>query len=115
MPAKNFNFKQFNLLMETAGIGLKLHLVIQMLKDVDRGFHYFDNELAPTITKLVASLQQVQTQNKQQAKDAALKQEREKAAKQQESEGPAFEDTCCETTSFADYPVDTTNTVSKID
>lgn len=116
MPDKTFNFKAYNLLLEqNCGIGLKLHLAIQMLKDVDRGFQYFNNELQPTLNKLVTNLVTLQRDNKQLAKDVALRKQQEKERTIQERQGPASEETVSDTTTFKDYPVDTIDTVSKID
>ena len=41
----NFNFDQYNNMMKGVGTGLKLHLAVQLVKDVVSSLEYFDNPL----------------------------------------------------------------------
>jgi hypothetical protein len=43
--SNNFNFDQYNTMMKGVGTGLKLHLAVQLVKDVVSSLEYFDNPL----------------------------------------------------------------------
>lgn len=62
-----FNFKAFNELTSNAGSGLKLHLALQMLRDVDYTMYRYKNPLQTDICALINELVVVQTKAKAQA------------------------------------------------
>jgi hypothetical protein len=67
--AQNFNFDAYNQLTNSAGSGLKLHLALQLLRDVDYTMYKFDNPLQQELSGAISALKLVQVAAKQQAKD----------------------------------------------
>lgn len=62
-----FDFKAFNALTSSAGSGLKLHLALQMLKDVDYTMYRYQNPLQTDLRALINELIGVQIKAKAQA------------------------------------------------
>ena len=62
-----FDFKAFNTLTNSAGSGLKLHLALQMLRDVDYTMYRYKNPLQIDLCALINELVEVQTKAKAQA------------------------------------------------
>ena len=70
-----FDFKQFNAAVSGAGSGLKLHLALQLLKDVDFMMYKYDNPLQKDLGGLINELKEVQLKSKKQAADRAARTE----------------------------------------
>ncbi len=66
-----FDFKAYNTLVNSAGSGLKLHLAIQMLRDVDYVMYKFDNPLQADLGAVVSELKEIQVKAKAQAAERA--------------------------------------------
>jgi hypothetical protein len=64
-----FDFKAYNAIISGAGSGLKLHLAIQMLRDVDYVMYKFDNPLQADLGGCVNELKEIQVKAKKQAAD----------------------------------------------
>lgn len=62
-----FDFKAYNAIVRGAGSGLKLHLAIQMLRDVDYVMYKFDNPLQGDLGACVSELKEIQVKAKAQA------------------------------------------------
>ena len=62
-----FDFVAFNKSVSDAGAGLKLHLAIGLLRDVDYTMHRYDNPLEGEIRAIINDLKQVQVKAKAQA------------------------------------------------
>lgn len=69
----NFNFDAFNANMKGVGIGLKLHLAVQMIKDVVDGLERFDNPLESELRPVYVDLKAVHSMYKDAAKARAAK------------------------------------------
>ena len=67
MAINQFDFKTLNAVLNGAGSGLKLHLAIQMLKDVDYVMYRYDNPLQATLGGIINELKELQIQSKAQA------------------------------------------------
>ena len=85
---KSFDFKKYNLLL-SQNCGPSLNL----LRDVDRSFEYFDNELQPEVEQVVSTVRKIVKANKQLAKDATLQRQQAEEAKTDERQGPSSEAT----------------------
>ena len=91
---KSFYFKKYNLLLsQNCGPSLKLTLALNLLRDVDRSFEYFDNELQPEVEQVVSTVRKIVKANKQLAKDATLQRQQAEEAKTDERQGPSSEAT----------------------
>jgi len=75
MATNQFDFKAFNAATNGAGSGLKLHLALQMLKDVDYAFYRYDNPLQATLGGIINELKELQIQSKAQAAARAARTE----------------------------------------
>lgn len=73
--ATQFDFDTFNNATKGAGQGLKLHLAIQMLKDVDYSMYRYDNPLQSTLSGIINELKEVQIASKAQAAARAARTE----------------------------------------
>lgn len=71
----NFDFDSYNALMKGVGTGLKLHLGVQLLRDVATSLDYFDNPLAAEIGVIVSDLKTFHATYKAKAKEIAAKKE----------------------------------------
>lgn len=71
--SQQFDFKAFNNLVNSAGSGLKLHLALGLLKDVDYSFYKYDNTLQPELSGVINELKEVQLKAKAQAADRAAR------------------------------------------
>lgn len=80
--SNNFDFTAYNALMKNVGTGLKLHLGVQLLRDVAQSLDYFDNPLASEIGVIVSDLKAFHAVYKEAAKKVA-------AARQNPSERSA--------------------------
>ena len=67
MAINQFDFKTLNAVLNGAGSGLKLHLAIQMLKDVDYVMYRYDNPLQATLGGIINELKELQIQSNAQA------------------------------------------------
>lgn len=70
-----FDFKGFNAAVQGAGSGLKLHLALQLLKDVDYVMYRYNNPLQKDLGGLINELKEVQLKAKKQAADRAARTE----------------------------------------
>ena len=70
-----FDFKAYNELVRNAGSGLKLHLAIQMLKDVDYVMYRYENPLSADVKGCINDLIIVKDTMKKQAAERAAKTE----------------------------------------
>lgn len=53
---KNFDFDQYNSILKSASTGLKLHLGVQLIKDVIGSLEYFDNPLESELRPIYVDL-----------------------------------------------------------
>jgi len=79
----SFNFDQYNNLMKGVGTGLKLHLAVQLVKDVVSSLEYFDNPLESEVRPIYNDLKTFHGIYK----DASKKAQAEKAEKNNSSKG----------------------------
>ena len=70
-----FDFKGFNAAVQGAGSGLKLHLALQLLKDVDYVMYRYANPLQQDLGGLINELKELQLKSKKQAADRAARTE----------------------------------------
>lgn len=73
----SFNFDAYNSLIKNAPTGLKLHLGVQLIKDVVSSLEYFDNPLESELRPIYMDLKSFHTLYKERAKEAATKRENE--------------------------------------
>lgn len=66
----NFNFDQYNSMMKGVGTGLKLHLAVQLVKDVVSSLEYFDNPLESEVRPVYNDLKAFHTLYKEASKKA---------------------------------------------
>jgi hypothetical protein len=66
----NFNFDQYNTMMKGVGTGLKLHLAVQMIKDVVSSLEYFDNPLESEVRPIYNDLKAFHSMYKESSKKA---------------------------------------------
>ena len=64
---KQFDFKAYNNMVNEAGAGLKIHLALGLLKDVDYTMYRFSNPLGMEIREVISDLIAVQVKAKAQA------------------------------------------------
>ncbi len=69
--ANNFNFDSYNAIMKTANTGLKLHLGVQLIKDVLGALEHFDNPLEVELRPTYVDLKEFQRLYKEAGKKAA--------------------------------------------
>ena len=69
----NFNFDQYNSLLKSAPVGLKLHLAVQMMKDIVSSLEYFDNPLEAELRPIYVEFKAFHTVYKEKAKAIAEK------------------------------------------
>ena len=94
VTTNKFDFKKYNLLLsQNCGPSLKLTLALNLLRDVDRSFEYFDNELQPEVEQVVSTIRKIVKANKQLAKDATLQRQQADKIKTDERQGPSSEAT----------------------
>lgn len=67
----NFDFKAFNNMVREAGSGLKLHLALGLLKDVDYTMYRYDNPLGMDLRAVIADLVEIKEKGKAQAAERA--------------------------------------------
>ncbi len=79
----NFNFDQYNSMMKGVGTGLKLHLAVQLVKDVVSSLEYFDNPLESEVRPVYNDLKAFHGLYKESSKKAQA----EKAEKNNSSKG----------------------------
>lgn len=79
----SFNFDQYNSMMKGVGTGLKLHLAVQLVKDVVSSLEYFDNPLESEVRPVYNDLKAFHTIYKETSKKAQA----EKAEKNNSSAG----------------------------
>lgn len=79
----NFNFDQYNNMMKGVGTGLKLHLAVQLIKDVVGSLEYFDNPLESEVRPIYNELKSFHSLYKESSKKAQA----EKAEKNNSSKG----------------------------
>jgi hypothetical protein len=70
-----FDFTQYNLVMKSASVGLKLHLAVQMVKEVYTSLDYFDNPLSEEIHPILTDLKAFHSMYKERAKAEQAKRE----------------------------------------
>jgi len=70
-----FDFKAFNAAVSGAGSGLKLHLAMQLLNDVDLVMYRYKNPLQKDLGGIINELKEVQLKAKKQAADRAARTE----------------------------------------
>ncbi len=75
-----FNFDSYNALMKTANTGLKLHLGVQLIKDVVSSLEYFDNPLEAELRPVYVDLKDFQRTYKAKAQEIAEKRTNDKEA-----------------------------------
>lgn len=73
--ANSFNFDQYNTLMKNAPVGLKLHLGVQLIKDVVSSLEYFDNPLEIELRPVYVDLKDFHRKYKEAAKAVAERNE----------------------------------------
>ncbi len=73
MAANNFDFDGYNALIKKAPMGLKLHLGIQLIRDVVSGLEHFDNPLESELRPILSDLKAFHVMYKESAKKAAEK------------------------------------------
>ena len=66
----NFNFDQYNSMMKGVGTGLKLHLAVQLVKDVVSSLEYFDNPLESEVRPVYNDLKAFHSMYKESSKKA---------------------------------------------
>jgi len=66
-----FDFKAFNELVREAGSGLKLHLALGLLKDVDYVMYRYDNPLGMDLKGVINGLVEIKEKGKAQAAERA--------------------------------------------
>lgn len=79
----NFNFDQYNSMMKGVGTGLKLHLAVQLVKDVVSSLEYFDNPLESEVRPVYNDLKAFHSMYKESSKKAQA----ERAEKNNSSKG----------------------------
>ena len=79
----SFNFDQYNNMMKGVGTGLKLHLAVQLIKDVVGSLEYFDNPLESEVRPIYNDLKSFHSLYKESSKKAQA----EKAEKNNSSKG----------------------------
>lgn len=79
----SFNFDQYNNMMKGVGTGLKLHLAVQLIKDVVGSLEYFDNPLESEVRPIYNELKSFHSLYKESSKKAQA----EKAEKNNSSKG----------------------------
>lgn len=79
----SFNFDQYNNMMKGVGTGLKLHLAVQLIKDVVGSLEYFDNPLESEVRPIYNDLKSFHNLYKESSKKAQA----EKAEKNNSSKG----------------------------
>ena len=67
----NFDFKAFNNMVREAGSGLKLHLALGLLKDVDYTMYRYDNPLGMDLKGVINDLVEIKEKGKAQAAERA--------------------------------------------
>jgi len=67
----NFDFKAFNNMTREAGSGLKLHLALGLLKDVDYVMYRYDNPLGMDLKGVINELVEIKEKGKAQAAERA--------------------------------------------
>jgi hypothetical protein len=78
----SFNFDQYNSMMKGVGTGLKLHLAVQLVKDVVSSLEYFDNPLESEVRPVYNDLKAFHGLYKESSKKAqAEKEEKNNASK----------------------------------
>ena len=83
-----------SMMMRTGELDVLAELVVvRLLRDVDRSFEYFDNELQPEVEQVVSTVRKIVKANKQLAKDATLQRQQAEEAKTDERQGPSSEAT----------------------
>jgi len=78
----NFDFVEYNALMKNVGTGLKLHLGVQLLRDVAQSLDYFDNPLASEIGVIVSDLKDFHATYKAASKKIAAEREAKSGSKE---------------------------------
>lgn len=73
--SNKFNFDSYNDLMKGAPVGLKLHLGVQLIKDVVGSLEYFDNPLESEIRPIYTDLKSFHSLYKESAKKATAERE----------------------------------------
>ena len=68
--SNNFNFDQYNTMMKGVGTGLKLHLAVQLVKDVVSSLEYFDNPLESEVRPVYNDLKAFHSMYKESSKKA---------------------------------------------
>lgn len=71
----NFNFDQYNSMMKGVGTGLKLHLAVQLVKDVVSSLEYFDNPLESEVRPVYNDLKAFHSMYKESSKKAQAEKE----------------------------------------
>ena len=66
-----FDFKAFNAIVKEAGSGLKLHLALGLLKDVDYVMYRYDNPLGMDLKGVIIGLVEIKEKGKAQAAERA--------------------------------------------
>ena len=66
----NFNFDSYNTMMKGVGTGLKLHLAVQLVKDVVSSLEYFDNPLESEVRPVYNDLKAFHSMYKESSKKA---------------------------------------------
>ena len=66
-----FDFKAFNNLTREAGSGMKLHLALGLLKDVDYVMYRYDNPLGVDLRAVINDLVEIKEKGKAQAAERA--------------------------------------------
>ncbi len=79
----SFNFDQYNNMMKGVGTGLKLHLAVQLIKDVVGSLEYFDNPLESEVRPIYNELKSFHSLYKESSKKAQA----EKAEKNNSTKG----------------------------
>lgn len=64
MAMIQFDFKAFNNLTKEAGVGLKLHLALGLLKDIDYVMYRYQNPLGMEVREVISDLTAVQVKAK---------------------------------------------------
>jgi hypothetical protein len=68
--SNSFNFDQYNAMMKGVGTGLKLHLAVQLVKDVVSSLEYFDNPLESEVRPVYNDLKAFHSMYKESSKAA---------------------------------------------
>lgn len=77
MAANNFNFDSYNGLIKTAPTGLRLHLGIQLIRDVVSSLEHFDNPLEAELRPILHDLKTFHQMYKDRAAEIKAKKENE--------------------------------------